>query len=131
MLNFSWMKSQLRMFAALACVSLVAGCGGGGSLDVGVGVGIGGGNGPPPIAGLAIALTRVGPEAIQIDWDDDPYVDTFTVSRDGFALARVDAVTLIDASVFVDERYCYQVSGYDRSGLLVAVSSTACVTIEP
>lgn len=129
MLNFSWMKSQLRMFAALACVALVAGCGGGGSVDVGVGIGVGGG--PPPIAGLAIALTRVGPEAIQIDWDDDPYVDTFTVSRDGFALARVDAVTLIDASVFINQSYCYQVSGYDRSGLLVAVSSSACITILP
>lgn len=125
MLNFPSLKSRLRMFAALACISVVAGCGGGGSVDVVVG------GSPPPIAGLAIALTRVGPEAIQIDWSDDPYADTFTVRRDGFALARVNATTLIDASVFVDQSYCYEVLGFDRSGLLVAASDTACVTIFP
>jgi hypothetical protein len=124
MLSFSSFKSQLRTIAAIACVSVVAGCGGG-SVDVVVG------SSPPPIAGLAIVLTRVGPEAIQIDWSDDPLADTFTVRRDGFALARVNSTTLIDASVIVNRSYCYQVSGFDRSGLLVSASDTACVTVFP
>lgn len=67
----------------------------------------------------------------QIDWSDDPYVARFIVRRDGHTLANVNATSLIDASVFVDESYCYQVSGYDTSGLLVAASDTACVTLLP
>lgn len=104
---------------------MVAACGGGG--DAGVVVVAS----PPSVAPLAIALTRVGPNAIQVDWSDDPYVASFTVSRDGYALATVASLTLIDASVFVNQSYCYQVSGYDPSGLLVAASDNACVTVFP
>lgn len=116
---------RLRTVTALVFVLMVAGCGGGGSAEVVVV------SGPPSIASLAIALTRVGPEAIEIDWSDDPYVAIFTVTRDGYILADVDATTLIDASVVVGQSYCYQVAGYDPSGLLVAASDIACVTIFP
>lgn len=125
MSNLLSSRPRLRTFTALICLLVVAGCGGGGSADVVVVVS------PPPIAPLAIALTRVGPEAIQVDWSDDPYVAGFTVSRDGYTLARVTSHTLIDASVIIDQSYCYQVSGYDPFGLLVAASDTACVTIFP
>jgi hypothetical protein len=118
-------RSLLRTAAALVCVGAVAGCGGGGYAEVVVD------GGSPPIAPLSIALTRVGLEAIEVDWSDDPYVDRFIVLRDGYTLADVNATTLVDASVLVGERYCYQVSGYDTSGLLVAASDTACVTIFP
>jgi len=118
-------RSLLRTAAALVFVVTVTGCGGGGYAEVVVD------GGPPPVALLAIALTRVGPEAIEVDWSDDPYVDRFVVHRDGYTLASVTTTTLIDASVVVDERYCYQVSGYDTSGLLVAASDTACVTLLP
>ena len=117
--------SRLRTFTALICVLMVAACGGGG--DAGVVVVAS----PPSVAPLAIALTRVGPNAIQVDWSDDPYVASFTVSRDGYALATVASLTLIDASVIVNQSYCYQVSGYDPSGLLVAASDNACVTVFP
>ena len=116
---------RLRTFTALICVLMVAACGGGG--DAGVVVVAS----PPSVAPLAIALTRVGPNAIQVDWSDDPYVASFTVRRDGYALATVASLTLIDASVFVNQSYCYQVSGYDPSGLLVAASDSACVTVFP
>ena len=116
---------RLRTFTALIFVLMVAACGGGG--DAGVVVVAS----PPSVAPLAIALTRVGPNAIQVDWSDDPYVASFTVSRDGYALATVASLTLIDASVFVNQSYCYQVSGYDPSGLLVAASHNACVTVFP
>ena len=125
MLNLLSSRPRLRRFTALICVLVVAGCGGGGSADVVVVVS------PPSIAPLAIALTRVGPEAIQVDWSDDPYAASFAVSRDGYTLARVTSNTLIDASVIIDQSYCYQVSGYDPFGLLVAASDTACVTIFP
>jgi len=117
--------SLLRTAAVLICVVTVTACGGGGYAEVVVD------SGPPPVALLGISLTRVGPEAIEVDWSDDPYVDRFIVRRDGHTLANVNATTLIDASVFVDERYCYQVSGYDTSGLLVAASDTACVVLLP
>lgn len=116
---------RLRGAVAMICVVALAGCGGGGSADVVVVAG------PPPIATLAIDLTRVGPEAVQIDWSDDPYVASFTVSRDGYALANVTSLTLIDASVLFDNSYCYEVSGYDASGVLIAASDAACLTIFP
>jgi hypothetical protein len=115
----------LRSAAVLVCAAAVSGCGGGSAEVVVVDDGL------PPVALLEIALTRVGPEAIAIDWSDDPYVARFIVFRDGRTLANVNATSLIDASVFVNERYCYQVAGYDGSGLLVAASDTACVTLLP
>ena len=121
--HLSAFRPLLRIFTALICVSMLAACGGGYG-DVVVAS-------PPPVASLAIALTRVGPNAIQVDWSDDPYVASFTVSRDGFVLAIVGSLTLIDASVIVNQSYCYQVSGYDSSGFLIASSDTACVTVFP
>ena len=115
---------RLRTFTALICVLTLAACGGG-NADVVVVAS------PPSVAPLAIALTRVGPNAIQVDWSNDRNVSSFTVSRDGYALATVASLTLIDASVIVNQSYCYQVSGYDPSGLLVAASDTACVTVFP
>ena len=92
---FPFFGPRLRTFTALICVLLVASCGGG-NAEVVIG------DDSPSIALLAIALTRVGPEAIQVDWSDDPYVASFTVSRDGYALATVASLTLIDASVIVN-----------------------------
>jgi hypothetical protein len=117
-------RALLRIFAALTCISIVTACGGGGSSEVVVAS-------PPPVAPLAIALTRVGPNAIQVEWSNDPDVASFTVSRDGFALATVDSLTLIDASVIMNQSYCYQVSGYTPSGLLIAISDGACITVFP
>lgn len=117
--------------AVLALGGLLSACGGGGdggaSVEVGVVVPVESAH----VAPLALALTRVGPEAVEVEWSDDPRVASFLVRRDGFALARVDATFLVDASVFVDFTYCYQVEGYDASGLLVAASSTGCITIFP
>lgn len=119
------------VIAVLALGGLLAGCGGGGdggtSVEVGVVVPVE----EVEVAPLALALTRVGPQAVEVEWSDDPLVASFLVLRDGFALARVDATSLVDASVFVDFTYCYRVEGYDASGLLVAASSTGCITIFP
>ena len=106
-----------RTFTALICVLMVAACGDSASTS--------------SVDALAIALTRVGPNAIQVDWSDDPNVSSFTVSRDGFTLATVASTTLIDTSVIVDQSYCYQVSGFDPSGMFVAASDTASVTVFP
>jgi hypothetical protein len=116
------------VIAVLALGGLLAGCGGGGGVEVGVVVPVE----EVEVAPLALALTRVGPQAVEVEWSDDPLVASFLVLRDGFALARVDATSLVDASVFVDFTYCYRVEGYDASGLLlVAASSTGCITIFP
>lgn len=116
---------RLACIGALAFGAVAAGCGGGGSADIVVVAG------PVPLAALDIALTRIGPQTIQVDWSDDPFVDTFDVSRDGILLARVQSTTLIDNSVFFDQSYCYEVTGYDRAGDLIAASNRACITISP
>ncbi len=126
------MRTQLfvlpvRRVAAVICLAVaagVAGCGGGGEVDVVVVA-----PPPPPIAGLDIVLTRVGPQAVQVDWSDDPLAASFVVYRNDRVLARVDAVTLVDASVQIDGYYCYDVEGYDRAGGLVSASHSACITI--
>ena len=125
MLRRTVFKALLRAGMVLVVVSSLTACGGGAELTVGIDPG------PPPVAPLGIALTRVGPEAIEIDWSDDPDVATFVVRRDGYALATVTTTALIDASVLLNEQYCYRVSGYDVSGALIAASATACVTLLP
>ncbi len=114
---------RLVAVAALAFVATATGCGGGGSADV-VFVAS-----PPPVVVLGIVLTRTGPERVQVDWSDDPFVDSFAVDRDGFAFVDVRSTTLIDDSVIFGRSYCYQVFGYDRSGNLIAESDRACITI--
>jgi hypothetical protein len=115
---------RLASFASLACATMLAACSG--SVEVGIGD-----DDPPPVAGLAMTLTRVGPEAIEVAWSDDRYAASFVVRRDGYRLATVTGLSLIDASVLIDETYCYQVSGYDAYGYLVSASATACVTLLP
>lgn len=114
----------VRRAAALVCLVVLAGCGG--SVDVVVDAPP---PPPPPLAELDIVLTRVGPEAVQIDWSDDPEAASFVVRRNARTLARVDAVTLIDASVQFDGHYCYDVAGFDRAGVLVSTSDVACITV--
>ena len=118
------LASPLRILAALISIFAVSACGGGGGGEVVV-------VGPPPVAALAIILTRVGPNAVQIDWSNDPFVASFTVSRDGYNIATVGSLTLIDASVLINQSYCYQVSGYNSSGLFIAATDTSCLTIFP
>ena len=124
------MSYSIRRSAAalgLMLVALTAGCGGGG--DGGVVVVV---PPPAPITALGIVLTRTGPQTVQVDWTDDPYVADFTVSRDGYVLAgNVTSTTLIDHSVDFDQTYCYLVDGYDGRGNLVAQSDPACITIVP
>ncbi|MFN9773050.1 MAG: hypothetical protein ACK54X_10560 [Burkholderiales bacterium] len=121
-------KLAATAFAALA----LAACGHGGyydpvpvSVDVGVAVPVG----PPPVSGLGLQLTRVGPESIQLDWSFDPYAAAYEVSRDGFPLASVRANSLIDASGLIGDRYCYRVVGRDGRGVVVSTSSVGCLTL--
>ena len=111
---------------AIALALAVAGCGGGGdggSADVVV---VGG----APVLRLDIALSRPGPQAIQLDWSDDSYVDSYVVTRDGFTLADpVTTTTLIDASVIFNVQYCYQVLGYDFNRQLISATDVACVIV--
>ena len=116
---------------ALTLGGLLAGCGGGGG-DAAVGAGVVVPVQEPAVVGLALGLSRVGPEAVQVDWSDDPEVASFLVIRDEVALATVSSTTsLVDASVVVDGTYCYRVEGYDAFGHLIAASSTGCITIVP
>ena len=121
------LMSSLCRAAAIALLVTVAGCGGG-SVDAVVVVAP---PPPPPIASLDIGLTRVGPEAIQVDWSDDPDAASFVVRRNGRTLAQVDALTLVDASVLFDGNYCYDVTGFDSAGVLVSASDLACITVVP
>jgi hypothetical protein len=117
----------LRSAAASIALGGLAACGGGGGSDVGVVVAVQ----QPAVAPLTLALTRVGPEAIEVDWSDDPHVVSFLVLRDGLALATVTSTTLIDNSVLINGTYCYQVQGHDAAGQLVAASSNGCITVFP
>ena len=110
-----------RGAVALLIAAGLAGCGGGGEVVVS--------GGPPPVDPLNLALTRVGPQSIQVDWSDHPGVASFDVLRDGYALATVNTTTLIDSSVYVNQTYCYQVKGYDPRGYLIAATDTGCVTV--
>lgn len=129
----SYMTAFKRSFllrSVLVAITLggLAACGGGDSANVGVIVPVQ----LPAIAPLTLALTRVGPEAIEVDWSDDPGVARFVVLRDGYALATTTTTTtLIDSSVFVNETYCYQVQGQDAVGNLVAATSNGCISIIP
>jgi hypothetical protein len=133
----SYMTAFKRSFllrSVLVAITLggLAACGGGDSANVGVGVGVIVPVQPPAIAPLTLVLTRVGPEAIEVDWSDDPRVARFVILRDGYALATTTTTTtLIDASVFVNETYCYQVRGQDAAGYLVAATSNGCISIIP
>ena len=117
---------SVRMVLALAMAAAVAGCGGGGSVTFAT---------APVVVATVLPLdllaTRIGPEEVQLDWSDDPDVAFFVVTRDGFELARVSTLTLIDASVLFGDRYCYQVSGLDHSGVVISVSNLDCLTIFP
>ena len=118
-----WIAFPMRRAAAAIVLAMTAGvsaCGGGADVVVVA---------PPAIAPLDIALTRVGPEVVQVDWSDDPAAATFVVRRGGRELAEVNALSLIDASVQFEGYYCYDVAGYDSYGELVSVSGTACITI--
>jgi len=120
----------LRSVSVAITLGGLAACGGGDSANVGVGVIVP--VQPPAIAPLTLVLTRVGPEAIELDWSDDPSVERFVILRDGYALATTTTTTtLIDASVFVNETYCYQVRGQDAAGYLVAATSNGCISIIP
>lgn len=117
-------QSARGLIAALALA--VAGCGGGGDgggADVVVVAGA-------PVLRLDIALSRPGPQAIQLDWSDDSYVNTYVVTRDGYTLAdALTTTTLIDASVIFNVQYCYQVLGYDFNGHLISATDVACVIV--
>lgn len=115
----------LRSVAVSIILGSLAACGGGGDVTVVASVQ------QPAVAPLTLALTRVGPEAVQVDWSDDSYVASFQVVRDGYPLATVTTTSLVDASVLVNETYCYQVQGYDAAGQLVAATSSGCITIIP
>lgn len=121
-------KQIVRRVTAAVGVALalaLAGCGGGGggSADVVVVAGT-------PVLRLDIALSRPGPEAIQLDWSADSYVDSYVVTRDGFTLASsVTTTTLVDASVLFNVQYCYQVLGYDFNGQLISATDVACVIV--
>ena len=108
---------------ALLITSGLVGCGGGGEVYVS--------GGPPPVDPLNLALTRVGPQSIQVDWSDHPGVANFDVLRDGYRLATVNAISLIDNSVYVNQTYCYQVMGYDPRGNLIAATNAGCITVVP
>ena len=115
----------LRCAAASIILGSLAACGGGGA-DVAVVV-----PAQSTITQLPLALTRVGPEAVQVDWGDDPDVYTFDVLRDGNLLATVTTLSVIDITAYINGSYCYQVQGYDVTGLLVASTDTGCITIVP
>lgn len=108
---------------ALVITAGLVGCGGGADVVVS--------GGPPPVDPLNLALTRVGPLSVQVDWSDHPAVASFDVLRDGYRLATVNATSLIDNSVYVNQTYCYQVMGYDPRGYLIAATDAGCITVVP
>lgn len=118
----------LSLLAAITSGGLTS-CGGGGGAEVGVAVVVPAHQ--PDVVPLTLTLSRVGPEVIGLDWSNDPYAASFLVVRDGNALTSVTTTSLDDASVVVNDTYCYQVQGYDPRGLLISASGIVCITIVP
>jgi hypothetical protein len=120
-------RALLTGVTMICVATAIAGCGGGIEAVV-----VADPPPPPPlIIVLSIRLSRVGPEAVEVDWSDDPDVHQFTVQRNGDTLANVMATSLIDTSVFTNVQYCYQVSGYSVTGDLIAATDTACIVLGP
>lgn len=115
----------LRCMAASIVLGSLVACGGGGVAVAVVAPA------QPVVTQLQLALTRVGPQAVEVDWSDDPDVYSFDVLRDGNLLATVNTLSVIDNTVYFNGTYCYQVDGYDASGLLVASTDSGCITIVP
>ncbi len=86
---------------------------------------------PPPPSTLGIQLSRVGYEAVQVDWSPDPDVHLFTVERNGGTLANVMSTSLVDQTVTTNVQYCYRVTGYTVQGDLIAISDPACIVLAP
>ncbi|HYF58357.1 MAG TPA: hypothetical protein VEA81_05330 [Burkholderiaceae bacterium] len=113
------MSARGRLGAAMLAAALAAGCGHGGD---GVPVG-------PPVVGLGLLLTRVGPAAVQLEWDVDRRAAVYSVSRDGFPLADVQVPTLVDASLVPGGRYCWLVLGRDVYGSVISQTQVGCLTL--
>lgn len=112
------------LIAAVAVAAGLAGCGEG-SVYVSSPVVVG----HSSVAFLDLIPTRIGPETIRLDWSYDPAAYSYVVRRDGFTLANVSSVTLIDDSVLFGDRYCYDVLGLNFGGRVISQSPLACVTL--
>lgn len=112
------------LLAALSIAAGLAGCGDG-SVYVSTPVVVA----QSPVAYLDLVPTRIGPQTIRLDWSYDPAAYSYVVRRDGFDLANVSSVTLIDDSVLFGNRYCYDVIGLNFGGRIVSQSPLACLTL--
>lgn len=83
----------------------------------------------PPVAPLGLQFTRVGVEALRLDWSFDPAVLAYCVTRDGVGLASVGTTSIIDESVFLGDEFCYQVLGLGAGAVTVSASAVACTTL--
>ena len=115
----------LKLLVASCAAATVSACGGG-TVHIAV-------NFPPPssVVALRIQLTQTAPDQVRVDWSNDADVHQYVVVRNGIDFASVMATTLVDTSVLVNAQYCYQVSGYDLVGNLIAASNTACIVVAP
>ena len=112
-----WRRGVLvRGLAAVLAAAALTACGGGDD---------------NPVTLLGLSLAQVGPRAVQVSWSDDPYVASFDVVRDGYLLARVGTLAVVDNSVNVNQTYCYQVRGYDGYDALIASTDVGCITVRP
>jgi hypothetical protein len=116
------MRALLGAVAAIGVATTLSGCGGGVEVAVEDPP-------PPPVTALSIRLARVGPEAVQVEWSDDPDVNQYTVYQNGYVLANVMATSVIDTTVTTNVQYCYQVSGYSLHGDLLATTDSACIVL--
>lgn len=112
------------LMVAMAVSTGLAGCGDG-SVYVSTPVVVA----QPAVAFLDLVPTRIGPDTVRLDWSFDPAASSYIVRRDGFTLANVATVTLIDDSVLFGNRYCYDVLGLNFSGRVISQSPLACVTL--
>lgn len=110
-------RTRFSIGAGLACLALLAGCGGGGD------------DGGTPVIAIGLTAQQTGPQTVRLDWTDDPAAAFFRIRGEGRPLADVDALAYIDQSVFSGFRYCYDVAGYSSGGVITAVSSVVCINV--
>jgi hypothetical protein len=116
----------LKLLVASCVAATVSACGGGVAIEVAASL-----PPSPPVVALGIHLTQTAPDQVRVDWSNDPDVHQYVVVRNGTDFANVMTITLFDTSVLVNAQYCYQVSGYDLVGNLIAASDTACIVVAP
>ncbi len=86
-----------------------------------------------PTVPNGIAITAVSPTEIKVSWkgaaDDSGKVKGYKIYRNGQYLKTVDTVSMADAGLSPQVKFCYRISAFDGSGNESAQSTEVCAVL--